>query len=89
MRGDLELPDPHLVPGTFVVEGEPAAFVADLAQAGLEADPADMASVDGRERPAFLVRGPHRVARQQVFQVGEDELLVLLLVVRAELGERG
>jgi len=76
----------------FVVEGKARAGVADLDQATVLRQPFQRhgglgRGVGGRCRRSRLGRPVHRlqrVARQQVQQVGEDQFLVLLLVVQAQ-----
>ena len=76
--------------GRFVVEGEAVAGVADLADALGEAQPLERRRVR-RRRGRGAVGAIDRVERvepEQVLQVGEHQLLVLLLVVQAELDDR-
>ena len=67
----------------FVVEGKARACMANLHQAALERLP-----VAGRSRLAVCHRrgisvgGPQRVAPQQMLDVGQQQLLVLLLVLQ-------
>jgi hypothetical protein len=89
MRGDLERLDPDAVARHLVVEGEPLAGVPDLAEAARLRDPARLARADRRERPLLLVGRFERIAREQVLEVGEDELLVLLFVLQSELEQVG
>jgi hypothetical protein len=72
----------------LVVEAEIRACMPDLAQAAFELYPAPFARADRSERPLRLICGLQRIARQQVLQVAEDQLLVLLLVLQSELDER-
>ena len=80
------------VPGRLVVVREPGSGMADLddAVAGVDVDPAERRRhhrhAVGPERP---VGGIRRVARQHVLDVHEEQLLVLLLVVHAELDQGG
>ena len=70
----------------FVVEGKARACMACLHQAALERLP-----VAGRSRLAVCHRrgisvgGPQRVAPQQMLDVGQQQLLVLLLVLQPQL----
>ena len=71
----------------LVVEGEAAAGVADLADRFVEAQPLERRRrrvVDGRGRAIHRLE---RVEREQVLDVGEDELLMLLLVMQPELDD--
>ena len=91
-RGELEGVAADAVARAFVVEGEAVAVVADrrCRPAG-EGEPAQRrAAGDRRQRPAVGDR-PARsgLQRQHVLDVGEDQFLVLLLVVQAELDQRG
>jgi hypothetical protein len=80
------------VPRRLVVEAEVAVelrVVAELDEAALVIEPGERLRPHRRHRPAPRVRRREQVARQRVLDVGEDQLLVLLLVVQAERGERG
>src|SRR6267143_4978179 len=87
MRGDLELIEPDTMARLLVIEGEIATRVPELAQAAFETDPSRIACADRSERPLLLIRGLLRIAREQVLQVREDELLMLLLVMQAQLDQ--
>ncbi len=89
VRGDLERLQPHAMARHLVVEPEAAAIMADVVKPAGEGDPARLARPDRSQGPLLLVRRPERVARQQVLEVGEDELLVLLLVLQAQLEQLG
>jgi len=87
-RGQAERPQRDDVARRLVVERERRAGVARLDVAAVEPDPAGRR---GRGRGRRVVAHPHRraqrVLREQVQQVGEDQLLVLLLVVQAQLDQ--
>src|SRR2546430_13385411 len=87
MRGNLERIEPDTVARLLVIEGEIAAGVPELAQAAFESDPPRIACADRSERPLLLIRGLLRIAREQVLQVREDELLMLLLVMQPQLDQ--
>jgi len=71
--------------GPFVVEGEPDALVSDVDQASFDPVPRDR-HLGGRWLDWRLdVGGGEGVTRQQVECVHQDEFLVLLFVVDAEL----
>jgi hypothetical protein len=72
----------------LVVEREPVARVAERLQAAGIADPVGATRAHRREGPSGAIHRLGRIAREQVLEVGEDELLVLLLVVEAELDAR-
>src|SRR5579862_4258602 len=88
MRGDAEIVDPHRVARRLVVEGKGVALVADLLLAARDANPRAARRLYLRERPRLAIHGLQRIARQQVLHVREDELLVLLLVLDAQIDER-
>jgi hypothetical protein len=68
----------------LVVEGEAVAAVADLDQPTLDVDPAHPVGV-GDRAPGAGVGGLERVEREHVLDVHQQQLLVLLLVVEAQL----
>jgi hypothetical protein len=87
-RGELERLREDLVAGSFVVEREPGAVVTDRVEAAFEPEEPQRRRGDRRGRGALPVAGPQRIQREEVLQVGQHQLLVLLLVVEPEL-ERG
>src|SRR4051794_10020454 len=72
----------------LVVETESVPGVADVVHPGLHTNPPPLAALYRGERPLLLIDRFHGVARQQVFHVGQDELLMLLFVMQSELDER-
>jgi hypothetical protein len=73
-----------LVAGALVVVGEPATAVAHRHDAAGPIDPTERAGVGRTGRRAGEVGRAQRVAREDVLDVHEEQLLVLLLVVEAE-----
>jgi hypothetical protein len=69
----------------FVVESETGARVPHLGDAAGVFDPVHRRGDHTAQRPLRVVDRVQRVHRQQVFDVGEQQLLVLLLVLQAEL----
>ncbi len=85
--GDLEGLQEDGVARRLVVEGEALAIVADLRQAAFQAPPRGVLRRNGvrhHGRGCALVGRPQRVAPEQVLDVGEDQLLVLLLMLQAQ-----
>ena len=80
--------DEHVVARRFVVPGEAVAVVAGLADAAGIVDPARFTRL-GRSRagPAGAVGGPQRIGREQREDVRQQQLLMLLLVVDADLDQ--
>src|SRR5260370_11702700 len=72
----------------LVIETEVSSRVPDFAQTSFESDPSRRACAHGSERPLFLVRGLHGVARKQMLQIRENQLLMLLFVIQSEFDER-
>jgi hypothetical protein len=71
---------------TLIVECEAGARVPHFAHAAPARDEAHLARLGSRGvRSGLAVDRRERILREQVLHVGEDQLLVLLLVVRAEL----
>jgi hypothetical protein len=83
-RSELEAVEVHAMPRRLVVEREERPGVSDLDEAGLVAVPAQRRSGALRALGRLDVGGIQRTARKEVLQVGEDQLLMLLLVVEAE-----
>ena len=86
-RGQQEGLEKYPMPRRLIVESERAARVADLAGPFRERSPGERrrgVSFRAARRP---VRRMERIAREDVLDVGEDQLLVLLLVVEAELDD--
>jgi hypothetical protein len=71
----------------FVIEAKSSAAVADLAYSIGQCDPCHRSRTRGRPGAGRDISGFQRIARQQVLQVGDDQLLVLLLVMHPELGQ--
>ena len=88
--GQTEGIEQHLVPRALVVEREAGAVVADGADAAVES------GCTRRPRPpptgsslgnGIAIGRPQRVGREQAEDVGEQQLLMLLLVIDAELDQ--
>src|SRR3546814_10203280 len=69
----------------LVVIGEALAVMTDAPDATVEADPAQRSRGLRRHRPERREGRPQRVVREQVQDVHEQQFLVLLLVVDADL----
>ena len=88
--GQAEGMDEHVVARRLVVPGEALAVVADLANAAGIVDPAWLGRLGrSRARPAGAIGRPQRIGREQRQDVGQQQLLVLLLVVDADLDQPG
>ena len=89
-RGQLEVLEVDPVPRTFVVEAEPAPLVADRLQPAAERPPlASVARVPvPRPRRVRAIGRPQRVLRQRVLDIGDDQFLMLLLVIEPQLDDR-
>ena len=88
VRCKLERRDIRAMARPLVVEREAVAGVTEFGQTAVVADPRRRACPHRRQRPRPLVGGLQRILGQQVLDVGEDQLLVLLLVVESELDRR-
>src|SRR5690606_1827091 len=73
------------VPRSLVVEGEAVGARADLDDASLVRDPGPAAGRAARGRGLGDAARSEHVARERELEVGEEQLLVLLLVLEAEL----
>ena len=89
-RRDRKWLDPDPVARPLVVEGEGAPGGRALGgaygdQAGVQRNEAQRIGARARHVTRRPVRGPHRVLKERVLDVREQELLVLHLVVQSEL----
>ena len=83
MSRDGECPQPHPVTRRFVVESEAVALVPDVPQSRRIGDPsAHRGGGSGSAATGFWYSGFSGFRDEQVFQVGEDQLLVLLFMVQ-------
>src|SRR5207244_2030051 len=89
--GQAEGVDQHIMARRLVVPGIPSPVVADLVDAAGEIDPARfirlLRSGGRRARTPRTIGWPQRIGGEERENVGEQELLVLLLVVDADLDE--
>jgi hypothetical protein len=86
-RRDLEWFDHDAVARCFVVERKAITGVTDCRDAAMVPMPRERPRPDGGQRPARAVYGLLRVVRQQMLDVGQDQLLMLLFVMDAERDE--
>src|SRR5439155_7778285 len=86
-RRELEALEENAVTRALVVEREPLARMADLGRARLVPVPAQRGRASSRDLRRLSIDGMQRILRQQMLHVGQQELLMLLLVVQAELDE--
>ena len=75
------------MPGQFVVEAEAGPIVTDRDDAAFEADPFERTRHRVEALARLMVGRAHGIHRQQMLDVGEHQLLVLLLVLQAELDQ--
>ena len=76
--------------GPFIVVGEAVAIVADCEDAAVESDPVERRGLaDGDAGPRLAIGWLERLGGEQREDVGEQKLLMLLLVIDAELDQRG
>jgi hypothetical protein len=87
-RGQFERPQVHAVARQFVIEAEAVAAVAGLDQAAVETQPREWRRCRGARKRLAAIGRKRRVMRQQMLEVGEHQLLVLLLVMQAERDQR-
>ena len=87
--GELEGADQRLVARAFIVIGEAFAVMADVEDAAVEGDEVERRRVaTATPGPARAISGLQRLAREQAQNIGEQKLLMLLLVIDAELDQR-
>ncbi len=72
----------------LVVEAEAVPAVADLVHRGRHVEPAERRDRLGAAQPGLAIDRADRVAREGMLDVGQQQLLVLLLVVQAERDQR-
>ncbi len=82
---------PDAVARAFVVEGEAFVGMADVGQTAGKTHPARRCRVlrCGHGAGSGAIRGVQRVLRKQMQQIGEQQFLMLLLVVQPKLEQRG
>ena len=87
---NLEGLQKHAVTRSFVVKGKRSSLVSDLHDATGMGGPAIwlVARRNGFGRRG-TIRRPERIAGEHVFDVGEQQLLMLLLVVDSQLDDPG
>ena len=72
----------------FIVVGEAVALVPDLEDAAVEGDEVERRGLaDGDAGPRLAIGWLERLGGEQREDVGEQELLMLLLVIDAELDQ--
>ena len=75
---------------SFIVVGEVIAVVADFENAALEGEPVERCRMAGADAGNGLaISGLQRLGGEQAQDVGQQKLLVLLLVIDAELDQLG
>ena len=74
-----------LMPRTFVIEGEPLAVMPDVHEPALEADPFHRPGLSHMAGGRRQVSRTRRIHRQGMLDVHEQQFLVLLLMMNAEL----
>jgi hypothetical protein len=72
----------------LVVEADAVAAVADLVQSTVDPDPVQRRRAPRLGSLSWHVGWRQPVAGQRMLDIGEDQLLVLLLVMAAELDRR-
>ena len=79
------------MPRPFAIEGEAFAVVSDLHHAAIEFAVRRRRAVGlaDRNRAGILVGRTQRVLREQMQDVGQQQFLMLLLVIAAELDQPG
>ncbi len=87
--GNFRIVQKDTVFGTFVVEGEALSGVADRVKPGCNLVPAEFGSgiVRGGIALWMLINRVGRVQRKGVLDVGEQEFLMLLLVIQSKLDQ--
>ena len=85
---DRDVAQQHLMRRLLVVEAETVAGVTDLIDAGLETDKLTRAGPPHRRLPTLVVSGAGRILRERMQDVGQNQLLMLLLVMQTDLDDR-
>src|SRR5205823_13367351 len=88
-RPKLEWRDVDLMRGPFVVEREAGAVMPDRRQTCVVAMPLERRRLHFEQRPTRPIRGAQRIAREDMLEISEDQFLMLLLVIDAEVDQRG
>ena len=87
VRRDLEGVEPDAVARHLVVKAESGVGMTDFMNCGIKRNPATPTRLDRGQGPLFLIRRLQRVARKQVLDIGQNQFLVLLLMVEPELDQ--
>ena len=72
----------------LIVEGEAVARMADLVQSAGKGTPCERRRQPALGRPWRGIGGVLRVRREDVLDIHQDQFLMLLLVIEAELEQR-
>src|SRR6266571_709829 len=84
-HGETERPQKHFVPRAFIVKIKRFAFSSDLVQSlGIRLRFLLRRAAGRRRYDGGLIRGMERVAPEAVLDIGDEQFLVLLLMVEAE-----
>ncbi len=86
--GDAAGPQQHAVHRLLVVETEVVAAMADLVDAARQVEPLRRRRARLCHRRPGAVARPDRVAPERVLDIGQEQLLMLLLVIEPELDQR-
>src|SRR5579859_3683487 len=83
--GEAERTQEYFVPRAFIVKVKRFAFSADLIKAfRIELRLLLRCAVGRRRRGGGLIRGMERIAPESVLDIGDEQFLVLLLMVQAK-----
>ena len=88
MPSDAHIGDEFVMPRRLVVEAEPLPRVADGVNAGRHIDKTARPKRSSRRQPARVVDRIGRVLREGVQDIGDQQFLVLLLMMQANFQDR-
>src|SRR5262249_53923594 len=87
-RRQLVLRHEGPMPRRLVVEAETGPCVADDGRGGVALEPLERSDRFGEVDRSRLIHRAQRIRAERMLDVGQDELLMLLLVLQAELDRR-
>src|SRR5579862_3602645 len=87
-RAEPERLEPNLVTRHFIVEGEAIAAITDFMQAAFDRNEGELWRAIRCRSLCGRVTGSERIERKHMLDVHEDQLLMLLLMIDAELEQR-
>ncbi len=87
-RGKPERLQQNLVTRAFIVEGKAVAIMTDGDNAARMRDPFERGRAPHLARPRGRISGQQRIGEKRMLDIGQDQFLMLLLMMEAERDQR-